>query len=287
MKNKKLMIVFCCLVQVVARPPSLPNFDYASNVCWNNAALQLLRNIEPFTEFLVADKDKEKPEYYGKDEFIDAYIDFLAASLADDQETVVTEIEKIYQGVCIRINRENVWTKQEVGKMGLADKTIQVIFKTFPDLVVKFLSVENDPTIKYDAIYHDEFFSYLNIEKNPPYLVIAIDDPQVYVNDPYRTTKTFAFDQDYEVVGYIDTTPGVHFWAFIKDFEIPSKWYKCDDSSIKEITGDITLQNPIYALYEKKEENTLEEQRRKEEDAKVAAQKVQNFADALASIAKV
>lgn len=270
--NKKFMIVvaYCFLSYTIffSEPPALPNGQYAKNVCWNNAALQLLRNIQPLTNAL-----KDNPKYYQEGDIKGYYIDFLKASLTGSKEELHNTVQALYESIC---------PKEERGKMGHADATIKAILKAFPDLAAEFLSVEKNPKFKNEVLYSDEFFSLLPLEQWPSYLVIMISDPNIYKQDPLRTSTFYDFEKNYEVVGYIDTDPGAHFWAFIKDqFEATPKWYECNDSSITETntesitetnteTKKIVLKNPVYALYKKK-----------------AGQIVQNFADALVSMTKV
>ena len=64
-------------------------------------------------------KSKKEREYYQKGNALaDNYIDFLDASLGIDQEVINEAVKKLYHGIC---------PKEEIGKVGHADKTIKTI----------------------------------------------------------------------------------------------------------------------------------------------------------------
>lgn len=166
---KKWLIAFT-FCSAYCPPPVLK--QHTKNVCWHNSALQLVRMIKPITEELIADKKKSQQErhYYGKGNAeVDAYIDFIDASMGNDQKKIDEAIKKLYGQACAFASPDKLTIPPlKPGSADSPDRTFFLFKSTFPELVAK---------------YCDFGFKFLKNELWPDAeTVVPIGFPTVYEN---------------------------------------------------------------------------------------------------------
>lgn len=259
---KKLFIVFGFFT-LKCPPPVLP--QHAKNVCWHNAALQLLRNIKPITLELIADKKKKKEErtYYGKGNAdVDAYIDFLEASMLNDTKKITTALNKLYQLSCPRFGITT-------GEAFYPYNVLKFFEIQFPDLIKKYFGFPH--TLNGYLALNDVALGFFETSELPEYILLELAEVECIIPEKNQELK-----KQYEMIGVIDANKlktshqnkmvfagGGHFWAWIKDeFDDKHPWYKRNDTEPKLVAPQLfniqTLQCPLYVLYKKRKVPLLE-----------------------------